>query len=30
MQMAARNNSREAYKSYSEAVTAATQRVALR
>ncbi|CAN0444605.1 unnamed protein product, partial [Hapterophycus canaliculatus] len=28
--MAARNNSREAYKSYSEAVTAATERVALR
>eukprot|EP00903_Cladosiphon_okamuranus_P022094 g20316.t1 len=30
LQMAARNNSREAYKSYSEAVNAATQRVALR
>ncbi|CAM9931397.1 unnamed protein product, partial [Ectocarpus sp. 8 AP-2014] len=30
MQMAARNNSREAYKSYSDAVTSATERVALR
>lgn len=30
LQMAARNNSRDAYKSYSEAVTKANQRVALR